>query len=450
MNLSRRQFLHLAGSSTVLVRVGKINATAKSKSTPVLEVAPLAPPFVLPIEWYKNTVKRLQQPLGEKGLDGIILKERWNIIYMSGLFHTTTERPFWLFVPTKGEPAFFYPGLDRDLIDAWWIKDGAWYFDFPHAGEFNQVVWTAGNQADLLQWMLKELGRRGFGKAKLGIEQEVGPKTMSKMKEALPEAAFEEAGDILWKMRQVKTAEEIELTQKAIDLHDRMLEFARGYILMHGTDVTDFDVRNATEVWGTEQLMKLMKLDGRPHHGVGISLNFGCRVGAATGYPHPNQFFYKRLERGDAIQIASVIQIGGYGGEGYRALQTYPMNDQQKKMWEVHTEMTRLQAELCKAGTRCQEVAEKVLAVAQRARLEKYVYHRPAHGQGMEGHQPPYLALGDETVLEENMMFSNEPGLYNPRGGYGYNHSNNVLVGNQKGAIMNQMPLTKQWCWLEI
>ncbi|MEE9170441.1 MAG: M24 family metallopeptidase, partial [bacterium] len=68
----------------------------------------------------------------------------------------------------------------------------------------------------------------------------------------------------------------------------------------------------------------------------------------------------------------------------------------------------------------------------------------------MEGHQAPYLSLGDETILEEGMMFSNEPGLYNPEGGWGYNHSNNVLVGKERGIVMNNTPLTKEWCWLKI
>jgi len=42
---------------------------------------------------------------------------------------------------------------------------------------------------------------------------------------------------------------------------------------------------------------------------------------------------------------------------------------------------------------------------------------RPAHGAGMDGHQQPYLSLGDATVLAEGMMFSNEPGLDDPAGG---------------------------------
>lgn len=393
---------------------------------------PLEPPFRLPESWYRNTIKRLQARLEENGIDGMILEDRWNIIYFSGLFHTTTERPFWLFIPTKGDPVFFNPGLDRDLVDSWWIKDNEWYFDYPHHGEFNKIVYEPGPPVDLFEWMLSRLKARGYGKATLGIEKEVGPEKQTRMRKTVPHAAFKVAGDICLKMRQIKTPEEIELTQKAIDLHDHMMEYARALILEHGTDLTDFDVRIETERYGTELLMQWLKLDGKPHNGVGINLRFGCRAGVATAYPHPNQFFYHKIKRGDAIQIAALIRIGGYGGEGYRALQTEPMTDLQKKMWEVHTEMTLLQAELCKAGARCNEIGATVLKVARDAGLEKYIYHRPAHGEGMEGHQAPYLSLGDETILEEGMMFSNEPGLYNPEGGWGYNHSNPTSTEKKK------------------
>ena len=41
-----------------------------------------------------------------------------------------------------------------------------------------------------------------------------------------------------------------------------------------------------------------------------------------------------------------------------------------------------------------------------------------AHGAGSEGHQSPYIALGDYTMLRRNMCFSEEPGLYDPENGY--------------------------------
>ncbi len=447
MSISRRNFIKSLGVSAATLPLA---GTLLDSIEPKLFAASVSGPYRLPIEWYKRTVARLQAKLRERGLDGIILKDRWNIIYVSGLFHTNTERPFWLFVPTKGEPSFFHPGLDKDLVESWWIKDREWYFDYLHADGFNKVVFKAGPKEDLLAWMLRGLANRGFRKSTLGVEEEVTPSTRTRMKKVLPGAKFKVAGDLLIKMRMVKTPEEIQLTQTAIDLHDKMLVFARDYILKHGTDATDFAVRTETQEYATDELLPAMNPDGKPHNAVGISLDFGCRTGVSTAYPHPNQFFYSKIKRGDAVQIAARITIGGYGGEGYRALQLEPMNDLQKKMWQVHTDMTILQCELSKAGTRCNAIAEKVLELALKAGMEKYVYHRPAHGQGMEGHQPPYVSPGDDTVLEENMMFSNEPGLYNPEGGFGYNHSNCVLVGKDKGTQMNKTPLSKEWCWLKI
>jgi Xaa-Pro aminopeptidase len=119
-------------------------------------------------------------------------------------------------------------------------------------------------------------------------------------------------------------------------------------------------------------------------------------------------------------------------------------------MWEVHTEMTLAQVEHSRPGIECRDVAGKVLAIAQREGMLEYVYHRPAHGEGMEGHQPPYIALGDTTVLAEGMMFSNEPGLYNPRDGYGYNHSNTVLITADASKRLNRTPLSKEFCWITV
>jgi len=210
-------------------------------------------------------------------------------------------------------------------------------------------------------------------------------------------------------------------------------------------------VRHAAEAFGTELVLKDVKRDGRPHTAVGVDISVGCRTAVGTAYPHPNQFFHARIRRGDAIQFSGVmVRIGGYGGEGYRACHIAPMTEPQKKMWDVHTEMTLAQQEWSKAGVECREVAAKVLDIARRAGLERYAYHRPAHGAGMEGHQKPYVSLGDTTVMAEGMMFSNEPGLYDPQGGYGYNHSNNLLITKERGLQMNKTPLTREWCWLTL
>jgi Xaa-Pro aminopeptidase len=458
--MHRRKFLSsssvaLAGAALASPEsaLAALRAEDRAGKMPSKSYPPLTPPFRLPAEWYQATTRRFQQKLAEKKFDGAVVWSTDNIQYLTGAFATTTERSIWLYVPAKGEPAIFYPGLDRDLWQTWWVKDGEWYFDFHHHGPYNQHTWTAGPKADLFQWMLEGLKKRGAG-ARLGFEGRLSDSQVRTLRRILPQTKSDSTivDDLLLGMRQVKTAEEIALCRVGIALHDRMMDFARDYILTHGSDATDFEVQHATTAFGAAELTKHLKLDGRPHTGVGVDVSFGCRAGVATAYPHPNQFFYEKIKRGDAIQIAAGVRIGGYGGEGYRAMQIAGpgVGDLHHKLWDVHTAMTLEQQKLMKAGTRCNQVAEGVLKLAKDAGLEKYVYHRPAHGEGSEGHQAPYLALGNTEALVENMTFSNEPGLYHPAGGFGYNHSNLVRVTKDGGEQMNQTPLTKEWCWITI
>ena len=431
-----------------------LQAENRAGAMPQKAYPPLPGPFRLPAEWYQTTTTRFQQQLAEKKLDGALVSDPNNINYLTGSFAVTTERPIWLFVPAKGQPSVFHPGLDRDLWGDWWVKDREWYFDYPHHGEFNQLVWTAGPKADLFQWMLNGLKKRGV-KGGIGFEKRPSDDDLAAMKRTSPELKldWQIVSPVLLHMREVKTQEELALDRVALSLHDRMMDFARDYIMSHGTDATDFEVAHATESFGASELTKYLKLTGKPHTGVGVHVGFECRTGVATAYPHPNQFFYERIKRGDALQIAAGVRIGGYGGEGYRAMQILspdPLDPLRSKMWDVHTQMTLEQQKLMKTGTACNQVAAGVLNLARMTGLEKYVYHRPAHGEGSEGHQAPYLSLGDTTLLEENMTFSNEPGLYNPAGGFGYNHSNLVRVTKDGGEQMNRTPLTKDWCWIKI
>lgn len=404
--------------------------------------------------WHRGRVARLKEKLNDEGLAGILLSDRWNIIYFSGLWFTSTERPYTLFVPAAGtaEPTFFHPGLDRDMIATWWIKDAESYFDFQHG----EGAWPnlgkvqMGGTVDLTRWLLKGLKKRGYGGKVLGVDFPITAEWSEAVAEVIPGTTVRKAGALGEKMRMVKTPEEVALTQRAMNYFSRIHAFARDYILKRGTEATDFEVQSAANRYGTDLVMKDIKRDGKPHTAVGIAVEIEVRSGVGTAFPHPNQFHHNRIKRGDALQVAGVVTIGGCGGELYRAYQVEPWDPVREKIWQVHTDCCRIQAEESAAGVTCSYVAKKVHDYQVGNGMQKYIYHRPAHGQGWEGHQPPYIALGDHTMLEENMMFSNEPGLYAPEIGAGYNHSDVVLVQAKRGMQMASVPYSKEWCTLSI
>ena len=467
MKTSRRDFVKGSLASLTLVGGGvgllsgcekaPTRAPIKGESEKLLITNPDHPQPAtydrLPLSWYKNTVNRLKEKVAERGVDAIVIGDSWNMTYFSGNFMTVTERPCWVVFPVKEDAIFWYsPGLDRDLVKSWWCTENEYYYDYPHAegGYPDQGKVVMGHTVDLFEWLLEGLKKRGFADKVIGVDAEWPASKMEKVNKILPRAKIVDISDICIKMRMVKTKEEIALTQRAMNYWSKIHAFARDYLLERGTDATDFEIRHAAVEYGTNLILNDIKRDGRPHTAVGIRLGIGCRTGTGTAYPHPNQFHHNRVKKGDALQIAGSVKIGGYGGEQYRYYQIAPWDAHREKLWEVVTETVRIQERESKAGVTCAEVAYKIHKYQVEQGVTKQLYHRPGHGQGMEGHQSPHIALGDMTVLEEGMTFSVEPGLYDPENDFGYNPSDTLLVTKEKGVLMGSVPYSKEWMFLKL
>jgi Xaa-Pro dipeptidase len=85
----------------------------------------------------------------------------------------------------------------------------------------------------------------------------------------------------------------------------------------------------------------------------------------------------------------------------------------------------------------------------RKAGFEKFLRHRTGHGIGLEGHEAPWIAEGDKTVLRQGMTFSCEPGVYDPDFG-GFRHSDTVVVRKAKGEVLNSYPTRLEDMVIEI
>jgi Xaa-Pro dipeptidase len=456
--ISRREFLATAGTAMTASVAAALPtpsaATAEKSARLFLAEDDFKPASFdrLPLEWHKQRARKLQEKLAEDACDGILLTDRWNIIYFTGLWHTTTERLVQVFLPTKGDPVWFNAALDRDLVKTWWYTAGEMYFDWPHAeGAFpNEGKVQMGAKVDLFEWVLKGLKKRGYGDKKLVADTELKPSSQRKVVDVLGRE-MGSAEDVCMGMRMRKTSEELALTRRAYNYFNHMHAYARDLLLQHGTDVTDYDIASAATKFGTDLVMDDIKRDGAPHTAVGIEIEVGCRVGRSTAYPHPNQFLHNKITRGQALQIEGIVNIAGCGGELYRAMFIQPVTDQMKKLWTVSRDCCLIQKEESIAGVTGSTVAYKIHKYQVQNGVAPYIYHRPAHGQGWEGHQPPYLSLGDYTMLEPGMNFSVEPGLYDPEHGIGANFSDAFIV-QAEGASrqMSRLPWSEEWCLVKL
>lgn len=468
MSVSRRQFMRNMGMGLATVGLAAENLACSSSvqglgsEKLLLERADLPEPAPigtarLPLTWYQNTVHHLKEKELNKGIDAILLGSDTNMVYFTGCFRGSGERSTWAFFPIReNDTVYWYgPGIDRDLITSWWCTEFEYYFCYPHArnGFPNKGQVVKGERVDLFEWMLEGLKKQGYKGGTIGTDIRLYSDHLNKIQKILPDTNFVDISEDCLQMRIIKSPAEIALTQRAYLYFDKVHAFARDYILERGTDATDFEIGQALQAYGIQLMMNNIEYDGKPHKGVGMeSTSHYVRAGVSTAYPHPNQFFFSKVERGKPLYVNTDIKLGGYGGECYRNYQIEPVTPQQDKMWHVVADCVQIQVEETKPGVRCSDVAYKIHQHQVKNGMQDFIYHRPAHGSGQnfEGHQPPFISLGDHTVIRENMTFSVEPGLYDEKNGLGINPSDNLLVTKNGAVLMSRVPISKKWSYLKI
>src|SRR5579859_2866221 len=136
-DISRRNFLGTAAGVVASTAAGPLFAmriqTAPQVSASASQHDRLQP------DWYRRKIAQVQSQMAERKLDAMVLMHAPNVIYTTGYFHRSTERPLAALIPKSGNPTLFIPGLEEDQVKEWWVKDFETYFDFP--GPENRVRW---------------------------------------------------------------------------------------------------------------------------------------------------------------------------------------------------------------------------------------------------------------------------------------------------------------------
>ncbi len=372
-------------------------------------------------EWYKKKVAQVQSELARQKLDGLLLLNAHNVIYTTGYFHISTERPLAAFIPKSGDPVLFIPELEVDQIKLWWVKDYETYFDFP--GPVNRV-----------RWIFERVARRVGARGRIGIE-EATPSRLKQIKLGAPRAKLVNAGDIIEQMRWVKDEDELAIMRRAMYFADFTVQAGRDFVAQNGR-VTEDQILKAT----ADAVADKMSRELREVLGVSIEAPFGGLVpfGKRAAFPHavPSK---DRLQPGDALILSFGARVGGYNVECERSFSVGRPTDYARRLFDAMLAAHDEGAQSMKDGAVAEEVDQRALDKIRQAGFEKFIRHRTGHGIGLEGHESPWIAEGDKTVLREGMTFSCEPGVYDPDFG-GFRHSDTVVVRKDRGEILNRYP----------
>jgi len=379
---------------------------------------------------HERRIEHVRRRLARRKLDALYLTDGTSMFYLTGYSFIATERPAALIIPVDGKVTFIGPLLEKDHIPLKTkvIEDVKTYVDYP--GEKHPMEHFAE--------FLKEMG---LAKKRIGIDNKAGAAARWGYKgppitKKLQEAKFVDIKDLVSSMRLIKSDEEIALIRESA----KWANLAHA-LLQEYTDegLWDVEVALAASNEASTLMKKTLGPDYEPlRRSSPVGVGFRGQVGEMSAIPH--SIATKRMIRkSDVLVTGAGADVGGYSCELERTMIVGEPSPKQKRYFNVMVKAQEAAFNTFKPGVKCSEIDRATINVFKKAGLMHLVKHHTGHGLGLEGHEPPWLDVGNEEPLRAGMVVSCEPGIYET-GFAGFRHSDTVLITEDGAEIITYYP----------
>lgn len=335
----------------------------------------------------KARVEKLRWMLNEQGLDGILITQPQNSLYLSG-FGPSVQ-------PDEIEGTLLITGDDSILMT-----------DFRYLEQ-------AEREAPEFRLLEVERGDEGIAQALPGLLEEVGSKRVGFEAEHLTFARYERwanasegsewaaTSGLVEEMRAIKDGDEIEVIRKAVTLADATFAHLREYVR---PGLTEREV-----AWEAEVYM-------RQHGAEKIAFDLIIAGGPNGALPHATTT-ERALREGEPVVIDMGARVEGYHSDLTR---TIYLGEPDARFQEIYALVRRAQEsalEGIRAGMKGKEADGLARQVIEEAGYGQYFGHGLGHGVGLAVHERPRATKTSEEELQPGMIFTVEPGIYISRWG---------------------------------
>jgi Xaa-Pro aminopeptidase len=163
-------------------------------------------------------------------------------------------------------------------------------------------------------------------------------------------------------------------------------------------------------------------------------------VGASENGAFPHHSVSERVvKQGDAIVVDIGARKAGYPSDITRMIVLGEPTAKYRQVHDIVEQAVQAALAACKPGVLAKDVDAAARDVITQAGFGDYFVHRTGHGLGIDGHEPPYITKTAETVLDEGMVFSIEPGIYLP-GEFGVRLEEIVIMRADGAEVFSELP----------
>ena len=207
---------------------------------------------------------------------------------------------------------------------------------------------------------------------------------------------FVETEYIIEKQRMIKDEEEIHSLVKACNITDDCFSYILGFIK---PGMTEKQIAKEIENYYTQ-------------NAEGLSFETIVASGENSSKPHavPTE---RKIQEKDIITIDMGCKVNGYCSDMTRTIFVGEPTEEMKKVYDLVLNNQKFALDQYKDGANARQIT-KMVESNFKLNGGYDLIHSLGHGVGLEIHELPYMSYRFDTMLRENMVVTDEPGIYIP------------------------------------
>ena len=371
---------------------------------------------------------KIGRRMEERELDALCVFSPTQVFYLTGFAFIATERPICaVYVPEEKTVMLFVPLLEVEHAEEASADDIRTYEEYPGARH-------------PMKRLARIFSEMGIGPGRIGVDSDgygggfgyAGPRLSD-----VVEGSVVAAKDLIHRLMWIKSEEEIELIRHACFWAGEAHRLLQEYTAV-GVVETDVSFRASHEA-----SMRMVASLGPEYRSMRYNTfpaqaDYRGQIGARSAVPH-SITVNARFEPGDIVVTGAAAEVGGYLSELERTMVIGPPSGRQQRLFDQMMTVRDVALRMIRPGVTCSAVDREVRRAYRDLGVEEYWRHHTGHSIGYGMHEAPFLDVGDDTVIEEGMVFTVEPGLYVPGLG-GFRHSDTVRVKKDGIEMLTSYP----------
>ncbi|MEM4431970.1 MAG: Xaa-Pro peptidase family protein [Desulfurococcaceae archaeon] len=237
----------------------------------------------------------------------------------------------------------------------------------------------------------------------------------------LPQDKVVDVSDNIDKTRMIKEDWELDRISRAID--------TTGYCIYRL-------INNLNEDTSETALAGLFEYEARQQGVEELAFTPLTLFKPGNSYPH-NLPSSRKIGSNNLILIDVGVKIENRCSDITRMVIYGKLSDEELRIIEVVEEALNTAIHAIEPGVKAKDIDKAARDVLEKHGLSTRFIHGLGHGLGVNVHEPPYIRIGSETVIEPGMVFTIEPGIYF-NGKFGVRLEEDIYVSKTKAVVLSK------------